>query len=424
MSPLHRDASTVMEHVDAFRRYSRFWIWNVNTQEGIPTGLHGLQFAAVVLHYSLFAAGGYHLDDDFRSYLASECEGSYKVAFFQDEHHYCRDRFSFLNEYGFDCVYSCFEPARLDEVYGKHTGVPKLVSNIPGYMSEEMVEAARRFSVPDEHRPVDIGYRGRPLPPYMGRGGLEKHEIGVRFVGHAKGLDLRFDIACDEEDRIYGDDWYRFIAGCRAVLGTESGVSVVDLDDEVLAEYTALAAQGPVMIEQLERGALGRLEGRIPYRTISPRHFEAAALGVCQILYEGRYSGAMEPMVHYIPLRKDFSNFDEVIERFRDVDLRRELTQNARRDLIESGAYSYRTFISGLDETFTEAGLSPEISEADAAFVERALRRGRVRRRVRSQLWGLQDDLRGRDFPGRAALKPLVKPALRQVDRLRRASRT
>ena len=31
-------------------------------------------------------------------------------------------------------------------------------------------------------------------------------------------------------------------------------------------------------------------------------------------------------MVHYIPLKKDFSNFDEVIERFRDKDVRKELT--------------------------------------------------------------------------------------------------
>ena len=50
----------------------------------------------------------------------------------------------------------------------------------------------------------------------------------------------------------------------------------------------------------------------IDLRTISPRHFEAAAFRVCQVLFEGRYAGVMEPMRHYIPLRKDFSNFDEV----------------------------------------------------------------------------------------------------------------
>ncbi len=45
----------------------------------------------------------------------------------------------------------------------------------------------------------------------------------------------------------------------------------------------------------------------------------------------------MEPMVDYIPLRKDFSNFDEVLERFRDPELRQELCENARRRLIDSG---------------------------------------------------------------------------------------
>ena len=31
----------------------------------------------------------------------------------------------------------------------------------------------------------------------------------------------------------------------------------------------------------------------------------------------------MEPMVHYIPLEKDFSNIDEVLRRFRDREFRR-----------------------------------------------------------------------------------------------------
>ena len=46
-------------------------------------------------------------------------------------------------------------------------------------------------------------------------------------------------------------------------------------------------------------------------------------------------------MVHYIPLRKDFSNLDEVLDRLSDVDVRDELTENAHRDLIASGEWSY-----------------------------------------------------------------------------------
>ena len=162
-----------------------------------------------------------------------------------------------------------------------------------------------------------MGYRGRPLPAYLGHGGMEKHEIGERFGALAAGSGLRLDVATREGDRLYGDDWYRFMANCRCVLGVESGVSAFDLEDEVFEEHKRRLAAGlSVGLEDLQ--TLPRWEDVVYYRTIGPRHFEAAALRVCQVLFEGRYSGVMEPMVHYIPLKKDFSNLDEVVRLIRD----------------------------------------------------------------------------------------------------------
>ena len=71
----------------------------------------------------------------------------------------------------------------------------------------------------------------------MGRGGQEKTLIGRRFAELASGSGLTLDIAGDEADRLYGDDWYRFIAGSRCLLGVESGASAFDLEGEVIAEY-------------------------------------------------------------------------------------------------------------------------------------------------------------------------------------------
>ena len=102
------------------------------------------------------------------------------------------------------------------------------------------------------------------------------------------------------------------MANCRCVLGVESGRVRVRPRGRgarrVLAALVATAAESAVD----DLTTLPRWEDVVYYRTISPRHFEAAALRVCQVLFEGRYSGVMEPMRHYIPLRKDFSNFDEV----------------------------------------------------------------------------------------------------------------
>src|SRR4029077_6259139 len=86
-------------------------------------------------------------------------------------------------------------------------------------------------------------------------------------------------------------------------------------------------------------------------------HFEAAAFRVCQILFEGKYSGILQPMVHYIPLKKDFSNFVDVIRLFSDASVRRELTDNAYRDLIASGKYSYQKFIQEFDDQLIGAGV-------------------------------------------------------------------
>lgn len=410
-------ATTVAEHVRALRRYSRFSVHEVNTHFGMPPGLRDLEFDAIVLHYSLFGSVDYALDERFLAYLNTRGRGSYTVAFFQDEHRFCQRRFRFLNEFGIDCVYSCLEPQYLDAVYGRYTSVRTLRSNVPGYAGEEMLAAARRLKRPEGDRPIDIGYRGRSLPIYSGRGGREKYEIGVRFLARAAPLGLRLDIAGDEADRIYGDDWYRFVASCRAVLGTESGVSVFDLEGEVQAAHDQLLATGEEPTFERLGDVLARWEDRIPYRTISPRHFEAAALDVCQILYEGHYSGAMEPMVHYIPLAKDFSNFDEAIERFRDPALRRELNANAHRDLIESGAWSYEALVADVDETLAAAGLDARTSAAETRRIERALARGARARRARARLVELNDEVRERDFPGKAGFRKVARPVLNLIDR-------
>ena len=118
------------------------------------------------------------------------------------------------------------------------------MSTLTGYVSDDLLDAAGRFAKPDAQRAVDVGYRGRPLPAYLGRGAQEKTLIGERFAELAAGSGLRLDIAGAEADRLYGDDWYRFLADCRCLLGVESGASAFDLEGEVFAEYDRLRADG------------------------------------------------------------------------------------------------------------------------------------------------------------------------------------
>jgi hypothetical protein len=348
----------------------------------------------LLLHYSLFGSGRYLLGEDMHEFVSRS--DAFKIAFFQDEYLFCGMRFDFVNEANIDLVYTHVRPEDISQVWGRFAPRATARFNYPGYVDGALLEAARLYALPETERDIDVGYRGRPLPPVLGFGALEKGVIGERFKELARETALGVNIDIDERARLYGTAWYRFLGRCKAVLGVESGTSYLDLEDEVLRDYEARVKAGrPVTLEALREGPLGRWDHNFSYRTISPRHFEAAAFHVCQVLFEGEYSGVLKPMVHYLPLKKDFSNFDEVVDWLADRGLREEIAENSHRDLIRSGQYSYKRFVHAVDEELIAAGVDPAISPHQRAQLDAALRRGRVRRRVRTEARYLKSSASG-----------------------------
>src|SRR4029079_10840586 len=51
-----------------------------------------------------------------------------------------------------------------------------------------------------------------------------------------------------------------------------------------------------------------------------------------------------KPWQHYIPLRKDFGNIEEVCKSLKDVSFLRELTQRTYQEIAVNPAYSYERF--------------------------------------------------------------------------------
>ena len=345
---VHPEPAVVRESVKALRACSGFDVFPVNAALGYPAGLDRIRFAAIVLHYTMFYGAFEPISQALRAYLTASAE-SFKVVFFQDEQMYLSEKADFCSRYGVDLIYTCIDDTDAPRAYAR-SGDASVVTYLPGYVGAQL--AARKS--PSAERPIDIGYRGRKPPPSWTGAALEKYEIAERFLERSADLGLTLDIATSESSRIYGEGWLRFIESCKGMLGTESGADIAD-----------------------PHGGAS-----IPYRTISPRHFEAAAARSCQILYEGHYSGVMEPDVHYIPLRKDFSNFNDVIEAFRDPKLRRRLTERAHSDLVASGRYSYESFVAGFDRKLHESGLRPGRNPTAREQVASALYPSKLRRRA------------------------------------------
>ena len=215
------------------------------------------------------------------------------------------------------------------------------VSNLTGYVPERLLRCRWR-AIAD--RPIDVGYRSRKPPYWLGGLGHEKWQIAERFAEGAAGSGLRLDISYRESDRLYGGAWLRFVGRCKAMLGVESGSSVFDFDGNLQRDVDAYVAARPdASFEEVHAKFLAAHEGGIRQNQISPRCFEAAALRTAMVLFEGEYSGVLQPGRHYISLRKDFGNLEEVLAALRDATGLQRIVDCAYEEVARSDAWSYRS---------------------------------------------------------------------------------
>jgi len=180
---------------------------------------------------------------------------------------------------------------------------------------------------PDE-RPIDLGYRAQDAPWYLGH--TERRDIAEYFEQQAARFGLRIDISLDPADRRAVPEWAAFLNRCKGQLGTEAGGDFFELTDATRTAVNAYLGREPSASFADVWGRFFRdYTGATPLRIMSSRHVEAAGTRTAQILFEGHYDGYLEPDVHYIPLKKDFSNAEEAMRKFADTDVRNGVADRA-----------------------------------------------------------------------------------------------
>lgn len=181
-------------------------------------------------------------------------------------------------------------------------------------------------------RPVDLGYRADDAPLSLGH--TERRDVAEYFCRHADRFGLRVDISLDVQRRFAGAAWAQFLDRCKGQLGTEAGGDFFELTDatrNAVNDYTA-AKPGAGFPEIWDR-FFKDYKDNVPIRILSGRNVEAAGTRTVQMLLEGEYDGYLRPDEHYIPLRRDFSNADEAVRKFRDDAYCERVTTNAH-DLV------------------------------------------------------------------------------------------
>jgi hypothetical protein len=235
--------------------------------------------------------------------------------------------------------------------------------------------AVFRPEVADAARPLDVGFRGARYLPHVGDD--ERNRIIDLFATATFDPPLVTDIRTNVS--YSRTAWAAFLNRSRATIGAESGAVEMRRDDAILEHTEAVRSVTsgdlrlrarlrpihrylPRPVKNVLRRTADRLAGRsdtpsppsaqpapvittgdgVSGKCLSSRHFDAIGTETCQILLPGRYNDLLEPDVHYLCLRSDFSNLDDVLARFRDTEHRLNLVRSTRAWALDGQTHAHR----------------------------------------------------------------------------------
>jgi hypothetical protein len=343
------DANTIIDHLDALEHYSTGNFFVYSNLGDLSTYLKLDYFDVIIIHYSLSLIYDQYISHHSKQ-LIQQFQGL-KVVFIQDEYRQINKMVSQLKLLDVDVIFTCFPETEMDKIYDKRS-LPhvSLYNNLTGYVPQRLLDK----TIPPpllKHRPLHVGYRSRKLPFWYGVLAYEKWDIVIQWMRHVKRHDIKVDLSYHESDRIYGDKWLDFVQSCKAMLGVESGASVMDFTGELekKIDFHQLTHPNDDFFK-VQNLYLQQHEGLYKLNQISPRCFEAVALKTVLVLYEGEYSGILIPNKHYIMLKKDFTNIDEVIEKLLDDELLQNMADLAYQEIALNPEYSYKQFGSKIDQ--------------------------------------------------------------------------
>ncbi len=264
---------------------------------------------------------------------------------FGNEYHNMREKITFARSVAADYIASQLPLAAAEWLYGECAQSKILPA--PAALNP------RAYQPRASPRPIDIGFRGDRYV-HLALGDAERSEILSRFQRQAEVGGLVVDIRFQRYPR---EQWSHFLNCCKGTVGAESGTYYLERDDHTqraAAEYLAHhpSAGFQEVHEQFFRGYPNPISGK----AISSRHFEPLGTKTCQLLLEGYYNGILKADEHYISVKKDFSNLDEALRRFKDHEFRDALVNRAYEYVMAEHTYRHR--VEGLLRTITVNGVS------------------------------------------------------------------
>lgn len=214
-------------------------------------------------------------------------------------------------------------------------------------------------------REIDIGQRVRHLSPIFGELGQRKSLIANLFITKAQEHEFVIDFSTDDNQALIGEAWGLFLSNVRFTISRKGGASFSDPRGifDIMANWFEILGFETKLVESI----LNKFKKRHGnFTAISPRLFEAALFGVCQILEKDNYLSVLKPWVHYIPLEPDLSNFDEVVNAMKNLSFCQRIVDNSRELILNTKEFTYKYFV----ESIIEEVLNGSDPKVDAIFID------------------------------------------------------
>lgn len=336
-APYSRQASTVKDSIESFGFYGQHQYTQVQLRHGeLDINLH--EFDALIVHYSCVAFPyKYFLPISARAAMKIAAFKGIKFALIQDEQRSGFDRLRFLNMLGINHLFSVAESNLHELLYPSRERNFSISTVLTGYVSKEhRAKAARR--VPLANRKVDICYRGRQLPNWMGKTATLKGDI-PNIIGKLEGMNCYVaDLSSEESSRIYSEDWFEFLQRSKVSIGTPSGSDFLDLHGKFTEPWIPASSVSSESVPDPTPAT---------YQVISPRYFDYVAAGNLVILTPGLYSN-IPVQGTYIEISENLEELPEILQ-FASTHRAQSMVDKSKDLIISDPKLQYSSFVKTVE---------------------------------------------------------------------------
>lgn len=195
------------------------------------------------------------------------------------------------------------------------------------------------YPVSGTQRRLDIGFIGDIYWPFVGD--RERTDLIRYFEARTAEMGLTCDIRTQRIPRL---EWAKYLNDCTGTIGAESGTYYLNDRGRLLTAARAynLKENPQASFDDIFERFYKDQPRLISGKSVSSRHFQPIGTKTCQILLEGSYNQILKADEHYISVKKDLSDIDEAIRRFKDEGYRQEIVNRAYEFVMSEHTYRHR----------------------------------------------------------------------------------